>query len=196
MGTSTAVPVELVSRVPMRKVSIIQVYLYNPCGCRCLKFPQLSAIYNVSKAIRSSRVWFTDGGCSRRYCQGVWLPVAQSVMACSLFARVEESPVKQLFSREGEIPIVPWNGLDWSNATRIERPLFPGCWGRYQKLVPEGIVARDVPPIADIGTRPWTRLAVARRNGYCSAPNIEKLHDAKFVRITNAGIAEKVIPLM
>ena len=26
--------------------------------------------------------------------------------------------------------------------------------------------------------------------GYCGAPNIEKLHDAKFVRITNAGIAE------
>ncbi|KAA6328652.1 Inosine-5'-monophosphate dehydrogenase, partial [termite gut metagenome] len=26
--------------------------------------------------------------------------------------------------------------------------------------------------------------------GYCGAANIEKLHDAKFVRITNAGIAE------
>ena len=26
--------------------------------------------------------------------------------------------------------------------------------------------------------------------GYCGAPSIEKLHDAKFTRITNAGVME------
>jgi IMP dehydrogenase len=26
--------------------------------------------------------------------------------------------------------------------------------------------------------------------GYCGAPDIERLHDAKFVRITNAGVLE------
>ena len=26
--------------------------------------------------------------------------------------------------------------------------------------------------------------------GYCGAPTIERLHDAKFVRITNAGVLE------
>ena len=58
------------------------------------------------------------------------------------------------------------------------------------KFVPEGIVAR----VAYKGTLAETvyQLIGGLRSGmgYCGAPDIETLHDAKFVRITSAGVAE------
>ena len=59
-----------------------------------------------------------------------------------------------------------------------------------KKLVPEGIAAR-VPykgTLFEVVYQLTGGLRAGR--GYCGAANIEKLHDAKFTRITNAGVME------
>ena len=59
-----------------------------------------------------------------------------------------------------------------------------------KKLVPEGIAAR-VPYKGSLYEVVYQMLGGLRSGmGYCGAPNIERLHDAKFTRITNAGVAE------
>ena len=59
-----------------------------------------------------------------------------------------------------------------------------------KKLVPEGIAAR-VPYKGSLYEVVY-QLAGGLKSGmgYCGAPTIEALHNAKFVRITNAGILE------
>ena len=59
-----------------------------------------------------------------------------------------------------------------------------------KKLVPEGIAAR-VPYKGSVAEVVY-QLAGGLRSGmgYCGAQNIEELHHAKFVRITNAGVQE------
>ncbi|KAA6308068.1 Inosine-5'-monophosphate dehydrogenase, partial [termite gut metagenome] len=59
-----------------------------------------------------------------------------------------------------------------------------------KKLVPEGIAAR-VPYKGTLYEVIYQLSGGLRAGmGYCGAANIEKLHDAKFARITNAGITE------
>ena len=59
-----------------------------------------------------------------------------------------------------------------------------------KKLVPEGIAAR-VPYKGTLYEVIYQLTGGLRAGmGYCGAANIEKLHDAKFTRITNAGVLE------
>ena len=59
-----------------------------------------------------------------------------------------------------------------------------------RKLVPEGIAAR-VPFKGSLYEVVYQMLGGLRAGmGYCGAANIDKLHSAKFTRITNAGVAE------
>ena len=59
-----------------------------------------------------------------------------------------------------------------------------------KKLVPEGIAAR-VPYKGSLYEVVYQMIGGLRSGmGYCGAENIEKLHQAKFTRITNAGVAE------
>ena len=59
-----------------------------------------------------------------------------------------------------------------------------------KKLVPEGIAAR-VPYKGTLYEVNYQLTGGLRAGmGYCGAPDIEKLHDAKFTRITNAGVME------
>ena len=59
-----------------------------------------------------------------------------------------------------------------------------------RKLVPEGIAAR-VPFKGSLYEVVYQMLGGLRSGmGYCGAENIDKLHNAKFTRITNAGVAE------
>ena len=57
-------------------------------------------------------------------------------------------------------------------------------------LVPEGIAAR-VPFKGSLYEVVYQMVGGLRAGmGYCGAKDIEALHDAKFTRITNAGVAE------
>ena len=59
-----------------------------------------------------------------------------------------------------------------------------------KKLVPEGIAAR-VPYKGTLYEVIYQMVGGLRAGmGYCGASNIEKLHDAKFTRITAAGVKE------
>ena len=59
-----------------------------------------------------------------------------------------------------------------------------------KKLVPEGIAAR-VPYKGTLYEVVYQMLGGLRAGmGYCGAPTIEWLQQAKFVRITNAGVTE------
>jgi len=59
-----------------------------------------------------------------------------------------------------------------------------------KKLVPEGISAR-VPYKGTLYEVIYQLIGGLRAGmGYCGAKNIERLHEARFTRITNAGVME------
>jgi IMP dehydrogenase len=59
-----------------------------------------------------------------------------------------------------------------------------------KKLVPEGIAGR-VPYKGTVQEVIYQLVGGLRSGmGYCGANTIDALHDAKFVRITNAGVME------
>ena len=59
-----------------------------------------------------------------------------------------------------------------------------------KKLVPEGVEGR-VPYKGAVADTVFQLMGGLRSGmGYCGAKDIESLHQAKFVRITNAGVLE------
>jgi len=154
--------------------------------------PQISAIYDVAKAIKGSGVpVIADGGI--RYSGDIVKAIAagaDSIMAGSLLAGVEESP--------GETII--YNGRKYKSYRGMGsiEAMQKGSKDRYfqdveediNKLVPEGIAAR-VPYKGTLTEVVYQLMGGLRAGmGYCGAENIEKLQNAKFVRITSAGVTE------
>lgn len=154
--------------------------------------PQLSAVYDVAKALEGTGVpLIADGGI--RYSGDIVKALAAgaySVMLGGMFAGVEESP--------GETII--FNGRKYKSYRGMGslEAMEKGSKDRYfqanvtdnRKLVPEGIAAR-VPYKGTLYEVAYQMLGGLRAGmGYCGAQNIEKLHTAKFTRITNAGVAE------
>ena len=67
---------------------------------------------------------------------------------------------------------------------------FQGGVTEVKKLVPEGIAAR-VPYKGTLYEVIYQLVGGLRSGmGYCGAANIQQLHNAKFTRITNAGVME------
>jgi IMP dehydrogenase len=154
--------------------------------------PQLTAIYDVAKAIKGSGVpVIADGGI--RYSGDIVKALAagaHSIMAGSLFAGVEESP--------GETII--YNGRKYKSYRGMGsvEAMQHGSKDRYfqdmeediRKLVPEGIAAR-VPFKGSLTEVIYQMMGGLRAGmGYCGAGNIASLQNAKFTRITNAGVQE------
>ncbi len=154
--------------------------------------PQLSAIYNVSKAIRGSDVpVIADGGL--RYSGDIVKALAagaQCIMAGSLFAGVEESPGETIIFQGRKFKSYRGMGSIEAMQQGSKDRYFQDVEDDIKKLVPEGIVAR-VPFKGTLYEVLYQMIGGLRAGmGYCGASTIEKLHEAKFVRITNAGIAE------
>ncbi len=154
--------------------------------------PQLSAVYDVAKALEGTGVpLIADGGI--RYSGDIVKALAAgaySVMLGGMFAGVEESP--------GETII--FNGRKYKSYRGMGslEAMEKGSKDRYfqagvtdnKKLVPEGIAAR-VPYKGTLYEVVYQMLGGLRAGmGYCGAPTIEKLHSAQFTRITNAGVTE------
>jgi IMP dehydrogenase len=154
--------------------------------------PQLTAIFDVASAIKGSGVpVIADGGI--RYSGDIVKALAAgacSIMAGSLFAGVEESP--------GETII--FNGRKYKSYRGMGslEAMQHGSRDRYfqdmeediSKLVPEGIAAR-VPFKGSLSEVIYQMVGGLRAGmGYCGAANITALQDAKFVRITSAGVQE------
>ena len=154
--------------------------------------PQLSAVYDVAKALKGTGVpLIADGGI--RYSGDIVKALAAgaySVMLGGMLAGVEESP--------GETII--FNGRKYKSYRGMGslEAMEKGSKDRYfqanetdtKKLVPEGIAAR-VPFKGSLYEVVYQMVGGLRAGmGYCGAKDIEALHNAKFTRITNAGVAE------
>lgn len=154
--------------------------------------PQLSAVYDVAKALEGTGVpLIADGGI--RYSGDIVKALAAgaySVMLGGMLAGVEESP--------GETII--YNGRKYKSYRGMGslEAMEKGSKDRYfqegendvKKLVPEGIAAR-VPYKGTLYEVVYQMIGGLRSGmGYCGAHNIEELHNAKFTRITTAGVTE------
>ena len=154
--------------------------------------PQLSAIYNVSKALKGTGVpLIADGGL--RYSGDIVKALAaggNSVMMGSLLAGVEESPGETIIFNGRKFKSYRGMGSLEAMEKGSKDRYFQDMEADIKKLVPEGIAAR-VPFKGSLFEVVYQMTGGLRAGmGYCGAKDIEALHDAKFTRITNAGIAE------
>lgn len=154
--------------------------------------PQLSAIYNVSKAIKNSKVpIISDGGI--RYSGDIVKALAagaHSIMAGSLFAGVDESPGDTILFQGRKFKSYRGMGSVEAMQSGSKDRYFQEIEEDIKKLVPEGIVAR-VPYKGSLYEIMHQLTGGIRAGmGYCGAENIEMLQHAKFMRITNSGIIE------
>ena len=154
--------------------------------------PQLSAIYDVAKALKGTGVpLIADGGL--RYSGDIVKALAAggySVMIGSLVAGTEESPGDTIIFNGRKFKSYRGMGSLEAMENGSKDRYFQADQADKKKLVPEGIAARV--PYKGTLFEVIYQLAGGLRSGmgYCGAPDIERLHDAKFVRITNAGVLE------
>ena len=154
--------------------------------------PQLSAIYNVSKAIEGSGVTVIgDGGI--RYSGDIVKGLASgadSIMAGGLFAGVEESPGETILFQGRKFKSYRGMGSVEAMQKGSKDRYFQDMEEDIKKLVPEGIAAR-VPFKGSLYEVLYQLTGGLRAGmGYCGAANIKSLQNAKFTRISNAGVQE------
>lgn len=154
--------------------------------------PQLSAIYDASQAAHRHGVpVIADGGL--RYSGDVVKALAAGgdcVMMGSLLAGVEESPGETIIYNGRKYKAYRGMGSLEAMEKGSKDRYFQAGENDVKKLVPEGIAAR-VPYKGALYEVTYQMLGGLRSGmGYCGAPDIEHLHNAKFTRITNAGVAE------
>jgi IMP dehydrogenase len=155
--------------------------------------PQLSAIYNVAKALEGSGIpVIADGGI--RYSGDIIKAIAagaDSIMAGSLFAGVEESPGDTIIYNGRKFKAYRGMGSIEAMQMGSKDRYFQDMEDDIRKLVPEGIEAR-VPFKGNLSEVIYQMTGGLRAGmGYVGAKNISILkRDGKFVRITNSGIIE------
>ena len=154
--------------------------------------PQLSAVYEVSKALQGTGVpLIADGGL--RYSGDVVKALAAGgncVMIGSLVAGTEESPGETIIFNGRKFKSYRGMGSLEAMENGSKDRYFQSGETDVKKLVPEGIAAR-VPYKGSLFEVIYQLTGGLRAGmGYCGAQDIHKLHDAKFTRITNAGVME------
>lgn len=154
--------------------------------------PQLSAIYEVAKALEGTGVpLIADGGI--RYSGDIVKALAAggySVMLGGMLAGVEESPGDTIIFNGRKFKSYRGMGSLEAMEKGSKDRYFQGNEVDAKKLVPEGIAAR-VPFKGSLYEVVYQMLGGLRAGmGYCGAASIEALHKAQFTRITNAGVLE------
>ncbi|MBQ9231223.1 MAG: IMP dehydrogenase [Prevotella sp.] len=154
--------------------------------------PQLSAVYDVYQALQGTGVpLIADGGL--RYSGDIVKALAaggSSVMIGSLVAGTEESPGDTIIYNGRKFKSYRGMGSLEAMEHGSKDRYFQADTKDAKKLVPEGIAGR-VPYKGTVQEVIYQMVGGLRSGmGYCGAATIEKLHDAKFTRITNAGVNE------
>ncbi len=154
--------------------------------------PQLSAVYDVAKALEGTGVpLIADGGI--RYSGDIVKALAAgaySVMLGGMLAGVEESPGDTIIYNGRKYKSYRGMGSLEAMEKGSKDRYFQGNVSDAKKLVPEGIAAR-VPYKGNLYEVVYQMLGGLRAGmGYCGAKDIDALHGAMFTRITNAGVAE------
>jgi len=154
--------------------------------------PQLSAVYDVYSALKDTDVpLIADGGL--RYSGDIVKALAAGgscVMIGSLVAGTEESPGDTIIYNGRKFKSYRGMGSLEAMEHGSKDRYFQADTKDVKKLVPEGIAGR-VPYKGTVQEVIYQMVGGLRSGmGYCGAPTIEKLHEAKFTRITNAGVNE------
>ncbi len=156
--------------------------------------PQLSAVYDVYSALKDTDVpLIADGGL--RYSGDIVKALAAGgscVMIGSLVAGTEESPGETIIYNGRKFK--SYRGMGSLEAMGQKNGssdrYFQGDTRDVKKLVPEGIAGR-VPYKGTVQEVIYQLIGGLRSGmGYCGAATISNLHNAKFTRITNAGVLE------
>lgn len=154
--------------------------------------PQLSAVYEAARALKGSGIpVIADGGI--RFSGDIVKAIAagaDTIMIGSLLAGTEETP--------GDVIIYEGRKFKSYRGMGSIEAMEDGSKDRYfqdveddvKKLVPEGISGRV--PFKGLVSEVLYQLVGGLRAGmgYCGSPTIEKLKEAKFVKITSAGFVE------
>jgi IMP dehydrogenase len=154
--------------------------------------PQLSAIYDVSSALKGYNIpMIADGGL--RYSGDVVKALAAGgdcVMIGSLVAGTEESPGETIILNGRKFKTYRGMGSLEAMENGSKDRYFQSDVKEAKKLVPEGIAGR-VPYKGTVQEVLYQLVGGLRSGmGYCGANTIQELHNAKFTRITNAGVLE------
>jgi len=154
--------------------------------------PQLSAIYDVSQAIKGMGVpIIADGGI--RYTGDIVKAIAagaDSIMAGSLFAGVDESPGETIIFEGRKFKTYRGMGSIEAMQEGSKDRYFQDMEDDIKKLVPEGIVGRV--PYKGSLSEVIHQMAGGLRSGmgYTGSADIKELQKAKFIKITAAGFSE------
>jgi IMP dehydrogenase len=154
--------------------------------------PQLTAIRQAALALKGRGVPIVgDGGI--RYSGDIVKALAagaNTIMAGSLFAGVEEAPGETILYDGRKFKVYRGMGSLGAMKKGSKDRYFQDVEDDIKKLVPEGIEGR-VPykgTLAEVVNQYLGGLRAGM--GYCGAPTIDVLQEARFVRISNAGMTE------
>jgi IMP dehydrogenase len=154
--------------------------------------PQMTAVMEAAAALKKSRTaLIADGGI--RYTGDMVKAIAagaNAVMMGSIFAGTEESPGETIIYEGRKFKEYRGMGSLGAMATGSSDRYFQDGESDAKKYVPEGIEGR-------VAYKGMLREVVYQfvgglraGMGYCGAKNIIALQQAKFVKITNAGMRE------
>ena len=156
-------------------------------------YPQLSAIYNVSKALEGSGVTvIADGGI--KHTGDITKAIAagaDSVMLGSLLAGTHESPGETIIYEGRKFKTYRGMGSVEAMEKGSKERYFQSSVEDKNKLVPEGIVGR-VPYKGHLMESMYQFIGGLRSGmGYCGAKNVKDLKSkSSFVKISKAGLDE------
>ena len=154
--------------------------------------PQLSAVLEVAHTLKGKNIpLIADGGI--RFSGDIVKALAAgagSVMLGSLFAGMDESPGETIIY-EGR-KFKSYRGMGSIEAMQMgsKDRYFQDIEDDIKKLVPEGISGR-VPYKGMVSEVIYQLIGGLQAGmGYCGAKDIKALQQAKFIRITQAGVIE------
>ena len=156
-------------------------------------YPQLSAVLEVSEALKDSKIpLIADGGI--RYTGDISKAIAagaDSVMLGSLLAGTEESPGETIIYDGRKFKTYRGMGSVEAMQKGSKDRYFQSKQSDNKKLVPEGIVGR-VPYKGQLNESIHQFIGGLRSGmGYCGTKDIPSLKkSSKFVKITGSGIRE------
>jgi len=154
--------------------------------------PQLSAVMMVAEGLKGTGVpLIADGGI--RFTGDIVKALsagADSIMAGSLFAGVDESPGETIIYEGRKFKAYRGMGSIEAMQKGSKDRYFQDTEDDIAKLVPEGISGR-VPYKGFLSEVIYQMIGGLKAGmGYCGSKNIEELKNAKFIRITSSGMNE------
>ncbi|MEO6302771.1 MAG: IMP dehydrogenase, partial [Bacteroidia bacterium] len=154
--------------------------------------PQLTAILEVAIALKGTGVpLIADGGV--RFTGDVVKALAAgagTVMMGGMFAGTEESPGETIIFEGRKFKSYRGMGSLEAMQKGSKDRYFQDAEDDLKKLVPEGISGR-VPYKGNLAEIMYQIIGGLRAGmGYCGAKDIKTLQEAKFIRITAAGVKE------